>query len=95
MTTEPSLAREILAAAWGLAKILAIVAAAVFVAGLILWPLRQNTAAFISACYGLMLVAMVVFAGWQSWKWKKRDYERERERERTRQALESAQKARR
>ena len=78
MEEQPSLLGEIGKFAWLLAKVLAAVSA---VLALLAWLILRHPVVGIVAFYGLLLAALILFAGWQNYKselqnWKWRQWRR-------------------
>jgi len=73
---EPSLFREIAQMAWLLTRVLVAIAS---VMGLLLLLSQLNGVLGWWIFWGLVSVALVVYAGWQSYTWKKQDWKRQQE----------------
>ena len=75
MEEGPSLLREIGKVAWFFTKV---ITATCTVAALFAWLIAYHPPLGMIAFYALVIVALIVYLGWQNYKWKLRDLESRR-----------------
>jgi len=77
---EPSLFREIAQMAWLLTRVLVAIASVI---ALFVLLVQHNLAIGLLAFWSLVVIAQIVYAGWQSYTWKKetQQYRDERDRQ--------------